>query len=97
MEERNPEPRLSSAARGVAIGALMAFYYYVTHQPGATLTVTLLIAVALQVAALLLRKFVPGDLQPQAIGLFELVVDAATVCLFALGVFGGILRQGIQT
>jgi hypothetical protein len=86
------ELRLGSAARGVIIGALMAFYYYVTHQAGATLTVTLLVAAALQVAVLLLRRFVPGYLQAQVIHLFELLVDAATVLLFALGVFGGILR-----
>lgn len=95
--------RLGSAARGIIIGALMAFYYLVTHQAGVTpqsgvtLTLTLLVAAALQVALLLLRRFVPGYLQAQVVHLFELLVDAATVLLFALGVFGGILGQGLQS
>jgi hypothetical protein len=95
MEEGAPEPRLSSIARGVIIGALMAFYYYVMHQPGATLTASLLVGAALQLAVVLLRRFVPGYLQSQAIWLFELLVDAATVFLFAMSVFGGIARYGM--
>jgi hypothetical protein len=83
--------RLSSTVRGVIIGALIATYAYVVGQPGASLTATLLIAAALQAMVLLLRKFVPPALLPQALQIFELVADAATVFLFALGVFGGIL------
>lgn len=85
-------PRLSSTIRGVIIGALIAAYAYVVGQPGASFTVTLLVGAALQVMVLLLRKFVPPALQNQAMQIFELAVDAATVLLFALGVFGGILK-----
>lgn len=94
METGTPEPRLSSVARGVIIAALMAFYYFMTRQPGATLTVSLLIGAVLQLAVVALRKLVPGYLQAQAIWLFELLVDAATVLLFAMGVFGGISSYG---
>jgi hypothetical protein len=86
------ELRLSSTIRGAIIGALIAAYAYVTRDPGATFTASLLVAAGLQVAVLLLRKFVPTYLMPQALHVFELLADAATVFLFALGVFGGILR-----
>jgi hypothetical protein len=86
------ELRLSSTVRGAIIGALIAVYAYVSGEPGATFTASLLIAAGLQVVVLLLRKFVPTYLMPQALHVFELLADAATVFLFALGVFGGILR-----
>lgn len=88
--------RLSSTVRGLLIVALIAFYGYVTHQPGASLTATLLIAAALQGVVLLLRRFVSPELLPQALDLFELLADAATVFLFALGVYGGILAYGLD-
>jgi hypothetical protein len=94
VEEGVPGLRLSSAARGIAIGALMAFYYYVTREPGASFTLSLLIGAALQLIVVALRRFVPGYLQAQAIGVFELLVDAVTVLLFALGVFGSIANYG---
>jgi len=94
MNGLSRESRLSSPARGVGIGAIALVYAYVTRQPGAAFTASLLIAAGLQVVVLLLRRFVPPDQLPQAMNVFELLVDAATVFLFALGVYGGILRFG---
>jgi hypothetical protein len=86
--------RLSSAVRAVIIGVLIAAYAFALRLPGASLALTLLIAAGLQVAVLILRKFVPTYLMPQALHVFELLVDGVTVLLFALGVFGGMLRFG---
>ena len=88
-----PEPRISSTIRGIAIGALAAGYAWLTNQSAGSLAIWLLIAAILQGLVLLLRKFVPPPLLPQAMYLFELFADAATVLLFALGVFGEILRH----
>lgn len=90
------ELRISSTVRGVIIGGLMAFYAWVMREPGATLTVSLLIAAGLQLGVILLRRFVPAYLMPQALHVFEMLADAATVLLFALGVFGGILRHAMD-
>jgi multisubunit Na+/H+ antiporter MnhB subunit len=84
--------RISSAIRGLIIGGLIAGYAYLHQQPGATFTAALLIGAALQLSVMLLRKFVPTFLIPKALHVFELVVDGATVLLFALGVFGGMYR-----
>jgi hypothetical protein len=88
------EPRIHSGVRGVAIGVIALVYAHVTRQPGASLTVTLLIAAGLQAVVLLLRRFVAPEQLPQAMSVFELLADAATVFLFALGVYGGIMRLG---
>jgi hypothetical protein len=84
------EWRLGSTVRGAFIGALLALYAFALDRPGTTLAVTLLIAAGLQLAVILLRRFVPADLLPQVLQVFELLVDAATVLLFAMGVFGAI-------
>jgi hypothetical protein len=88
------ELRLGSAVRGLIIGGLVAIYAWVFDNPGASFAVALLVAAGLQLVVLLLRKVVPTFLIPQALHVFELIVDAATVLLFALGVFGGILQSG---
>lgn len=88
--------RLGSTVRGLIIAALMGFYFFVTNQPGTSFTVALLFAAGLQLGVLLLRRFVPPDVLPQALHVFELLVDAATILLFALGVFGGILGYGLE-
>ncbi|HET9862520.1 MAG TPA: hypothetical protein VFP37_03695 [Steroidobacteraceae bacterium] len=84
--------RLSSRVRGLIITALIAGYGWMFHQPQASSTELLLVGAALQVIVLLLRRWVPADVQPQAMYVFELVADGITVLLFALGVFGGIVR-----
>jgi hypothetical protein len=88
--------RLSSTLRGVIIAALIGFYSLVVDHPGASFTVSLLIAAGLQLGILLLRRFAPPDFLPQATWLLELLADAATVVLFALGVFGGMVRYGLD-
>ena len=90
------EPRINSYVRGGAIGFIALVYAFVTRQPGASFTSSLLIAAGLQVAVLLLRRFVPPDQQPQMMHLVELLADAATVLLFAIGVYGGIVRLGYE-
>ena len=92
-----PEPRISSTIRGVTIGALALGYAWLTNQAGGSLAVSLLIAAVLQGTVLLLRKFVPTYLMPQVLYVFELLADAGTVLLFALGVFGGIQQFGATT
>jgi hypothetical protein len=92
MNEIPRAARIDPWMRGVAIGVIALVYAYVTRQPGASLAVSLLIAACLQAAVLLLRRIVPADLLPQVMALFELLADAATVLLFALGVYGGMMR-----
>jgi hypothetical protein len=86
--------RISSMVRGMVIGGLMLVYGYLMRQPGASLTITLLVAAGLQAGVLILRRVVPRDQLPMVMYIFELLVDAATVILFAMGVFGGLLRLG---
>lgn len=90
------ELRLSSQVRGIIIGALALAFGFLTRQPGASLTYALLIAAGLQVLVILIRRLVPPGVQPMALYVFELLADAATVLLFALGAFGGILRHGMS-
>ena len=87
------EPRINSYVRGAAIGFIALAYGLMTRQSDASFTWSLLIAAGLQVAVLLLRRFVPPDQLPQVMNLLEMVADGATVLLFALGVYGGILHQ----
>ena len=64
--------------------------------PGASFTTSLIIAAGLQIGVLVLRRFVPTYLLPRAIDSIELLADAVTVLLFALGVLGGILSYGLE-
>ena len=93
MDHLPREMRLSGTARGIIIAAMIAGYGYVFRQPGASLTLSFLIAAALQLAVILMRRFLPPANLPVALYVFELVVDAATVFMFALGVYGGILKM----
>lgn len=89
MSDDSPrEMRLSSRVRGVAITALIAAYGWLFNLPQASLAGLLLVSAALQVAVILLRRWVPADSFPQAMFVFEMIVDGVTVLLFALGVFG---------
>lgn len=78
--------------RSVFIAALIAVYAWVSNQPAASLTVSFLVAAGLQLGVIILRKLVPPDRLPQAIYLFELIADGVSVLMFALGVFGGLLK-----
>ena len=93
MSDQPRDLRISSTLRGVFVALVIAIYAWVFRQPGASWTQMLLVGAALQAAVLLLRRFVPRDRLPQAMYVFELVVDGITVLVFALGVFGGIVRM----
>lgn len=88
--------RWSSTLRGVVIAVLLAAYGWVANLGGASFISSLLIAAGLQIAVLLSRRFLPAYLLPQVIDTLELLADAATVLLFALGVFGGIMSYQME-
>jgi hypothetical protein len=90
-------PRLGDGVRGTIIGVMIAAYVYVMNQPGASLTSSLLIAAGLQLIVIVLRRVVAPDALPSVMYVFELLVDAVTVLLFALGVFGGLIRAADAT
>jgi hypothetical protein len=92
MIETPRQMRLSSTVRGVIIGVMIAGYALVVRQPAASLAASLLLAVALQIAVLVLRKLVPADNHPTAMFVFELIADGLTILLFALGVYSGVFR-----
>ena len=85
-------PRINDGARSLIIGVMIAAYAYVMNQPGASLTSTLLVAAGLQLIVIVIRRVVSVEAQPLVMYVFELLVDGATVLLFALGVFGGLIR-----
>ena len=93
MQASPRELRLSSTVRGVIIAALLGVYAWLLPSPGASFKGALLAAAGVQVGVLLIRKFLPPGLRSQALYLLELLADAATVLLFAIGVFGGVLSE----
>ena len=93
MDDSPREMRISSNVRGLVITALIAAYGWVFKQPGASFTQMLLVGAALQLAVICLRRFVPADRLPQAMNVFELLADGATVFVFVLGVYGGLARM----
>lgn len=96
MEQSPRQMRISSSLRGALIALMIGAYVWVSGAPEGSLTVSLLIGAALQVAVIILRRVVPPDYLPEAMNLFELLVDGATVFAFALGVYGGILGQAYE-
>lgn len=99
MSDPAPTPRqmrFNSTLRGIVIAVLLAAYGWTANIGGASFMSSLLIAAGLQIAILLSRRFLPDYLLPQVIDTLELLADAATVLLFALGVFGGILSYNSE-
>lgn len=84
--------RLSDPTRGIFIAGLVGAYAWVFKQPAASLTWSFLAAAGIQLIVILLRRFAPPARLPVALYLFELAADAVTVFMFALGVYGGILK-----
>jgi hypothetical protein len=84
--------RIDTRVRGVVITALLAGYGFLFRQPQGSFAEGLLIGAVLQVAVILLRRWVPPEGQPAAMYAFEMIADGITVLTFALGVFGGINR-----
>ena len=93
MRKSTRPPRFSQWTRGTIIGALIAIYTWVMHLPQASFTIGLLIAAGLQLLVMVLRRLVPPEQLPQAMEIFELLVDGATVFMFALSVYGGIAHM----
>jgi|SRR3954465_5426884 hypothetical protein len=93
MSEESPrEMRIASGLRGVVIAALLIGYGYVMRQPTVSFAASFLIAAALQIGVIVARRMLPRAQWPLAQYILEFVADGATVLLFALGVFGGILQ-----
>ena len=92
MSKNTRPPRFSQWTRGTIMGALIAVYAWVMHIPQASFTVGLLVAAGLQLLVMALRRLVPPEQLPQAMEIFELLVDGVTVFLFALSVYGGIVN-----
>jgi hypothetical protein len=84
--------RVASWIRGGFIAALIVAYGWFVKAPQASMTGTFLVGAILQVAIVVARRFVPAEAMPQAQYLFEMIADGATVLMFALGVFGGIVH-----
>ena len=78
--------------RGVIIGALLVAYGWFVHLPEDSFTQMFVLGAVVQLLIIVIRRFVPPGLQPQAQSIFENVADGVTVFAFAAGVFGGIWR-----
>ena len=85
--------RIDTRVRGVIITALVAAYGFLFRQPQGSLAESLLIGAVLQVAIILLRRWVPAENQPVALYVFEMLADGITVLMFAIGVFGSVHRM----
>jgi|SRR3954466_9300927 hypothetical protein len=92
MDESPRDLRVASWVRGVFIGALIAFYGWFLKVPEGSFKRMFVIGAGVQVMIIVLRRFVPRDVQPQAQYIFEMIADGVTVLVFALGVFGSIVR-----
>lgn len=89
-------PRLNSASRGWLIAGFIAVYGFFIQQPGASKEILFLVGAVLQLAIILIRRFVPDESQGEAMYVYEYVADGVSVLLFALGVFGGIAALTAQ-
>lgn len=90
MDKETRDLRISSTMRGVFFALLTAGYAILMPYPQASFAVSFGIGAALQLAILLMRKFAPADALPRVQHLLELLADAGTVLLFAVGVLGTI-------
>jgi len=80
----------STAHRGWFIAGFLALYGWFVQQPGESRELLFLVGAALQLAVILIRRFVPEESRAAAFDIYEHVADGISVLLFALGVFGGI-------
>jgi hypothetical protein len=92
MDLTPAQMRRSSLYRAVLIALCIGGYAWVFHKPEASFSQMFLVGVLLQGLALLVRRFVPADRLPHAMYVLDLLIDGATVLVFALGVYGGVLR-----
>jgi hypothetical protein len=93
MSDESPRDlRMASGVRGVVIAVLLIGYGYVMHQPTVSFAASFLIAAAMQIAVIVARRVLPRGQWAMAQYVLEFIADGATVFLFALGVYGGILQ-----
>jgi uncharacterized membrane protein (DUF441 family) len=92
-EETARKLRVDSRVRGVVITALITGYGFLFHQRQGSFVEALLVGALLQVAVLLVRRWVPPEGRAVALYTFETIADGITVLLFAMGVLGGIVRM----
>jgi len=85
--------RLGSAHRGLLIAVLIGFYSWLFKRPQASFTEMFLIGAGVQLAVIAMRKFVPPSELPRALDMLETLADGVTVLLFAIGIYGGIVRM----
>jgi hypothetical protein len=90
MNDSPRDLRLSSNIRGTFIAVLILVYAWFSNEPGVSLKATFLVAAALQLAVIAMRRVVPVDELPRALYIVELIADGVTVLMFAVGVFGAI-------
>lgn len=93
MAEETPEERdmrRGAAYRSAVIALMVSFYGGFLHLPSAPFKQSFLIAAALQLLLIVLKRLVPADRLPQALNAYETVADGITVLLFAVGVLGRI-------
>jgi hypothetical protein len=93
MDLTPTQMKRSSLYRGVLIALCVGGYAWVFDRPGASFTQMFLVGVGLQLLALAVRRVVPADRVPQTMYVLDLLIDGATVFVFALGVYGGILQM----
>ena|SRR5436190_20221659 len=92
MDESSRELRVASWVRGIFIGALIVAYGWFLKMPEGSFKQMFAIGAGVQLLIIVMRRFVPRDAQPQAQYLFEMIADGVTVLVFALGVFGSVVR-----
>ena len=92
MDESPRQMRINSTTRGVTIAALISAYGLFSQLPQPSSRSMFLVGAALQLAVILLRRFVPAAAAPRVQDIFELIADAGTVLTFAVGVLGHIAR-----
>jgi hypothetical protein len=89
-------PRVAAAYRGWFIAGFLAVYGWFVQQPGAAREALFLVGAAVQLAILLVRRFVPAEARAEVLDICEYVADGVSVLLFALGVQGGIAAQAAE-
>ena len=90
--DRERDLRVSSTLRGVFIAVLIGVYGWVSKEPLVSWKASFLIAAGLQIVVIAIRRVAPAGDLPRTIYLFEMLADAITVLLFALGIFGSLAR-----
>jgi hypothetical protein len=92
MDESPRSLRISSRVRGVVIAMLIGAHAWLAPASQPSFASGLIIGAGLQLAVLVVRRFVPAGAAPRAIYVCEMLADGVTVLLFALGILGPLVR-----